>query len=70
VQGRKTAEGIVLGSRLKQPDLADLLGTTTRSIITTLGDWRAAGVVQYDARRAQLTICDEARLQALVDTKA
>jgi CRP-like cAMP-binding protein len=70
LQGRKTADGIVLGSRLRQPDLADLLGTTTRSIITTLGDWREAGVVQYDARRAQLTICDEARLQALVETKA
>jgi len=69
LQGRRTADGIVLGSRLKQPDLADLLGTTTRSIITTLGDWREAGLVQYDATRAQLTISDEARLQMLVDMK-
>ncbi len=69
LQGRRTADGIVLGSRLKQSDLADLLGTTTRSIITTLGEWREAGLVQYDAKRAQLTICDEARLQLLVDTK-
>ncbi len=65
LQGRRTEAGIVLTSRLKQPDLADLLGATTRSIITILNGWRADGLVLYNTERAQLTLCDEARLRAL-----
>jgi hypothetical protein len=47
--------------------LADLLGATTRSIITILNAWRASSVVAYDGDRAQLTLVDEAALQALID---
>ncbi len=65
LQGRRTDTGIVLRPRLKQPDLADLLGTTTRSIITVLNAWRAADIVQYDTDRAQVTIRNEAALRAL-----
>ena len=65
--GRRTEAGTVLGSRLKQHDMADLLGTTTRSIITVLNAWRAADIVHYDTDRAQLTIVREAALQALVE---
>ena len=68
LQGRKSAAGIVLVSRLKQPDLADLLGTTTRSIITVLNTWRAADIVRYDTDRAQLTIVNEQALRALIET--
>jgi CRP/FNR family cyclic AMP-dependent transcriptional regulator len=67
LQGRRTEAGVVLKSRLKQPDLADLLGTTTRSIITVLNTWRAADIVRYDADRAQLTIHREAALRALFE---
>ena len=67
LHGRRTEAGTMLRSRLRQGDLADLLGTTTRSIITVLNGWRAAGIVHYDAERAQLTICDEAALRALLD---
>jgi CRP/FNR family cyclic AMP-dependent transcriptional regulator len=67
-QGRRTEEGVILSGRLKQPDLADLLGATTRSIITILNQWRKLGVVRYDAAQARLTIRDEAHLQSLIET--
>lgn len=63
---RKTETGIRLGGRFRQSDLADLLGATTRSIITTLNAWRAAGLVDFDATGGRLTITNEARLRALV----
>lgn len=66
LQGRATAQGIVLACRLKQPDLADLLGTTTRSIITILNEWRDTGLVHYDGASARLTLRDEKRMQELV----
>ncbi len=67
LQGRRTEAGIVLKNRLKQGDLADLLGTTTRSIITVLNGWRAADIVRYDTDRAQLTIHREDALRALFE---
>ena len=65
--GRRTPRGLRLADRLRQSDLADLLGATTRSIITILNAWRAAGLVVYDTDRALLTVCDIAALQAVVD---
>ena len=70
LHGRPGAQGVVLGSRLRQPDLADLLGATPRSIITILNAWRAAGIVHYDTERAQLTIRDAAMLRALIGAEA
>jgi CRP/FNR family transcriptional regulator, cyclic AMP receptor protein len=67
LHGRRTDQGVILGSRLRQLDLADLLGATTRSIITILNAWRAAGIVHYDTDRAQLTIRKEAHLRALIE---
>jgi CRP/FNR family transcriptional regulator, cyclic AMP receptor protein len=64
-EGRNTVQGIRLARRLRQHDLADLLGATTRSIITILNAWRAAGVVQYDTERAALTLCDPSALRAV-----
>jgi CRP-like cAMP-binding protein len=65
--GRPTPLGVRLANRFRQPDLADLLGTTTRSIITVLNAWRASGLVSYDTDRALLTVQDVAALQAIVD---
>jgi CRP-like cAMP-binding protein len=65
--GRQTQQGLRLSDRLRQADLADLLGGTTRSIITTLNAWRAAGLVLYDTDRALLTVRDIERLRAIVE---
>lgn len=65
--GRKTEHGLVLSSRLRQHDLANLSGTTTRSIITILNEWRGGGIVLYDRDRAQLTVLQPDRLQELID---
>ena len=65
--GRRTERGLMLSGRLRQPDLADLLGATQRTIITILNDWRAAGIVHYDTVGARMTLCDEPRLRALID---
>jgi len=65
--GMRTENGLRLGGRFRQGDLADLLGATTRSIITILNAWRTSGLVIYDPQRAQLTICREADFQRLVD---
>jgi len=56
---RQTRE-LRLSDRIRQGDLADLLGATTSSIITILNAWRAAGFVLYDTDRAFLT-CATAR---------
>jgi CRP-like cAMP-binding protein len=66
-RGRQTPQGLRLADRLRQSDLADLLGATTRSIITILNAWRAAGIVVYDTDRALLTVSDTAALRAIVE---
>ena len=66
-EARRTDAGLCLAGRFRQSDLADLLGTTPRSIITILNGWRASNVVIYDASRAQLTLVDETTLQALIN---
>jgi CRP/FNR family transcriptional regulator, cyclic AMP receptor protein len=65
IEGRNTVQGIRLARRVRQDDLADLLGATTRRIITILNSWRAAGVVLYDTERAFLTLCDLGALRAI-----
>ena len=64
--GRKTEYGFPLAGRYRQGDLADLLGTTTRSIITILNSWRKDGIVIYDSARGRLTICREDDLQQCI----
>jgi CRP/FNR family cyclic AMP-dependent transcriptional regulator len=63
---RSTQQGLRLTDRLRQGDLADLLGATTRSIITILNAWRATGLVVYDTDRATLTVCDMASLRGII----
>lgn len=67
--GRRTGEGLRIAGRFRQPDLADLLGATPRSIITILNAWRSDGLVQYDAGKGWLTLTDERRMAALVGTR-
>jgi CRP-like cAMP-binding protein len=66
LNGWRTEQGIRLAGRFRQADLADLLGTTPRSIITILNHWRERGLVTYDALRGQLTVRHEEGLRALV----
>ena len=66
--GRRRRGGYLPTHRLRQADLADLLGATTRSIITILNSWRAAGLVVYDTERAFLTVTDIAAMRAIVET--
>jgi CRP/FNR family cyclic AMP-dependent transcriptional regulator len=66
VSGRRTERGLRLAGRLRQPDLADLLGATPRSIITILNDWRHRKWVDYDGDKAILTLLDEAALRRLI----
>jgi CRP-like cAMP-binding protein len=68
-EGRTTPQGLRLANRLRQADLADLLGATTRSIITILNAWRAGNIVLYDTERALLTIQDIAALRGIVETE-
>jgi len=64
---RQTDQGLRLSSRLRQADLADLLGATTRSIITILNAWRSRTIVIYDTDRALLTVPNKLALQAIID---
>ncbi len=68
LHGRRSPDGRQLTGRFRQGDLADLLGTTSRSIITILNQWRANRLVIYDAARGQLTVSDEARMRGLLAT--
>jgi CRP/FNR family cyclic AMP-dependent transcriptional regulator len=67
---RRSERGLRLAGRFRQGDLAELMGASTRSIITILNTWRAAGLVTYDGNRAQLTLLDEAALRALIHAAA
>jgi CRP-like cAMP-binding protein len=66
-EGHATPQGLRLAHRFRQPDLADLLGATSRSIITILNAWRATEIVTYDADRALLTVKDLPALRKLVE---
>jgi CRP/FNR family cyclic AMP-dependent transcriptional regulator len=67
-EGRPTPQGVRLTNRLRQGDLANLLGVTRGSIITMLNAWRAKGLVIYDTERALLTVTDIAAMRAIVET--
>ncbi|MBW6401873.1 Crp/Fnr family transcriptional regulator [Roseomonas sp. HJA6] len=61
----KTDRGVRLAARFRQGDLADLLGATTRSIISILNAWRGSNLVSYDTEKAFLFVLDEAGLTAV-----
>lgn len=66
VGARRSEQGLRLAGRFRQGDLADLLGATTRSIITILNKWRGDGVLAYDGERGFVTLIDEAFFARLV----
>lgn len=61
----KTERGMRLAARFRQGDLADLLGATTRSIISILNAWRASNLIAYDTEKAFLFVLDEDGLAAV-----
>jgi len=61
----KTDRGVRLAARFRQGDLADLLGATTRSIISILNAWRGSNLVSYDTEKAFLFVLDEPGLTAV-----
>ena len=63
---RRIDGGMQLRGRYRQSDLADLLGTTTRSIITVLHAWRSLRIVEFDAAAGRLTVMREDQLRWLV----
>jgi CRP/FNR family transcriptional regulator, cyclic AMP receptor protein len=65
LSGQPAADGVRLGERFRQQDLADLLGTTPRSIITILNAWRTAGVLTFNAMTGQIVIAPD-RLRAIL----
>ena len=65
--GSTGGQRVRIHSRMHQEDLADLLGATSRSIITILNKWRAEQLATFDGRSAQLTILDLDRFRALVE---
>ena len=64
--GRRNEHGIRLSGQLRQTALADLLGTTTRSVITVLNAWRAREWVSYDGDKALLVLLRPERLRHLL----
>ena len=61
----KTERGMRLAARFRQGDLADLLGATTRSIISILNAWRASNLIAYDTEKAFLFVLDADGLAAV-----
>jgi CRP/FNR family cyclic AMP-dependent transcriptional regulator len=55
---RQTPDGLRLAGRYRQADLADLMGATTRSIITILNQWRADDRIAFDADHGFITLRD------------
>jgi CRP-like cAMP-binding protein len=68
--GRRVAAGIRLKGRYRQADLADLLGVTTRSVITVLNTWRQSTFIDYDTTTGMLTVLDPVPLQELAHRQA
>jgi CRP/FNR family cyclic AMP-dependent transcriptional regulator len=56
--GRQIVQGLRVSDRLRQADLADLLGPTTRGDITTLDSSRAIKFARYDTDRTFLLARD------------
>jgi CRP-like cAMP-binding protein len=64
--GQPAGANTRLPGRYRQADLADLLGATTRSIITILNVWRSSGLVAYDTATGLMTIQTERMRQELI----
>jgi CRP-like cAMP-binding protein len=61
--GRRTPEGITLGTPLSRQDLAEMCGTTLFTVSRTLKQWERDGILR--AGREQVTILDTHALVAI-----
>jgi CRP-like cAMP-binding protein len=66
LSGQPIEETARLQGRLREADLANLLGATPRSIITILNAWRSRGLLTYDTAIGQLTIRPKRIRQELI----
>ena len=63
--GVATARGTLIGARLTQQELAEMIGTTRETLAHTLSDFRRRGLL--DTARHQVTIRDAERLADVAD---
>jgi CRP/FNR family transcriptional regulator, cyclic AMP receptor protein len=63
--GVRTERGTLIGARLTQQELAEMIGTTRETLAHTLADFRRRGLL--DTQRHQVTIRDAARLADIAD---
>jgi CRP/FNR family transcriptional regulator, cyclic AMP receptor protein len=63
--GVRTERGMLIGARLTQQELAEMIGTTRETLAHTLADFRRRGLL--DTHRHQVTIRDAARLADIAD---
>lgn len=63
--GVRTERGTLIGARLTQQELAEMVGTTRETLAHTLGDLRRGGLL--DTQRHQVTIRDAERLADIAD---
>jgi CRP/FNR family transcriptional regulator, cyclic AMP receptor protein len=63
--GVRTERGMLIGARLTQQELAEMIGTTRETLAHTLADFRRRGLL--DTQRHQVTIRDAARLADIAD---
>jgi len=63
--GVATERGTLIGARLTQQELAEMVGTTRETLAHTLGDFRRRGLL--DTERQQVLIRDAERLAEVAD---
>lgn len=63
--GIRTDRGTLIGARLTQQELAEMIGTTRETLAHTLGDFRRHGLI--DTQRHQVVIRDAERLTSVAE---
>ena len=66
--GRPVSNGVALGAKLSQRDLANMIGASRESVNRQLSLWEEDGLISRD--RGAITILDSAGLQMLVGAEA
>jgi CRP-like cAMP-binding protein len=62
------SNGVALGAKLSQRDLANMIGASRESVNRQLSLWEEEGLISRD--RGAITILDSAALQMLVGAEA
>jgi len=66
--GIDSPRGTIIGARLTQQELAEMVGTTRETLAHTLGDFRRQGLL--DTQKHQVVIRDAERLAEIADREA